>query len=282
MPQANTEKLQKVLARAGLGSRRELETWIAAGRVSVNGSRVQLGVRVGERDVIRVDGRIINARQSTAKRVRVLRYHKPIGEVCTRHDEQGRRTVFESLPRGPNARWLSVGRLDIATTGLLLFTNEGELAHGLTHPSMQFEREYIVRVYGEVTQEVTKRLREGVTFDDGVARFHAIVPLGGDGRNAWYRVILHSGKNREVRRLWESQGLGVSRLTRIRFGPVSLRRGLPPGRWDELREHDVNALRGAAGLSPREPEPARSNARAKVITTPKHQKRAGKRRPWTT
>ena len=197
--------------------------------------------------------------------MRVLSYHKPPGEVCTRRDEQGRRTVFEALPRAMG-RWLSVGRLDIATTGLLLFTNDGELANKLTHPSSELEREYVVRVYGEVTQDVTKRLRAGVVLEDGLARFQTIAPIGGDGRNTWFRVILQSGKNREVRRLWESQGLEVSRLTRTRFGPIALRRGLPAGRWEELREQDVNVLLRAASL------------RAQPSAKPKPGRRSGKRK----
>ncbi len=249
-----TEKLQKVLARLGLGSRRELETWIAAGRISVNGQRAELGARVSERDIIRVDGRRVGrvgrgGRYDTrGPRTRVLAYHKPPGEVTTRHDPEGRPTVFQALPRLSTGRWIPVGRLDINTSGLLLLTNDGELAHRLMHPSTGVDRHYAVRVLGAVTRDVLQRLRAGVHLEDGAARFETLEDAGGEGVNHWYRATLREGRNREVRRLWESQGVRVSRLIRIGYASVTLPRRLRPGRWEELPAAEVAALRQAAGL----------------------------------
>ncbi len=252
--QFKTEKLQKVLARLGLGSRRELETWIEAGRVSINGTRAKLGERVAARDVIRVDGRRVGRigrggrYETTGPRPRVLAYHKPAGEVTTRRDPEGRPTIYQALPKLPAGRWISVGRLDINTTGLLLLTTDGELAHRLMHPSTGVAREYAVRVFGEVSQEVLDRLRTGVQLDDGWARFETLEDAGGEGMNHWYRATLKEGRNREVRRLWESQGVRVSRLIRTGYASVSLSRRLRPGRWEELPAAEVVALREAVGL----------------------------------
>ncbi|MGM0593330.1 MAG: 23S rRNA pseudouridine(2605) synthase RluB [Pseudomonadota bacterium] len=243
-----SEKLQKVLARAGYGSRREIEGWISAGRISVNGAIVQLGERVGESDVIRIDGKVVSRTRLQSNRCRVLMYHKPIGEVTSRNDEEGRTTVFENLPRIVNGRWIVVGRLDLNTSGLLLFTTDGELANRLMHPSYTIEREYAVRVLGEVAPEVIQRLTEGVELEDGTARFTSIVDGGGEGANHWFHVTLEEGRNREVRRLWESQGVTVSRLTRVRYGPIKLPRWLRPGRWEELSEDKVSLLRQSVGL----------------------------------
>ncbi len=243
-----TEKLQKVLARLGLGSRRELEVWIRDGRVSVNGRRAQLGDRVSASDVIRVDGRPVGLRPGQRPRCRVLAYHKPAGEVTTRRDPEGRPTVFERLPLLRTGRWITVGRLDINTTGLLLLTNDGELANRLMHPSSEITREYAVRVYGEVSDDKLSRLRRGVELADGPASFDSITDAGGEGRNHWYHVTLREGRHREVRRVWEAVGVEVSRLIRIRFGPIALPRRLPPGRWDELSTVDVDAVRRAVGL----------------------------------
>jgi 23S rRNA pseudouridine2605 synthase len=244
---AGTEKLQKVLARKGLGSRRELEGWIADGRVSVNGAVVSLGARVGGRDVVRLDGRVVDIRRRD-QRPRVLMLHKAVGVVCARHDSDGRPTVFEGLPRVNAGRWILVGRLDLNTSGLLLLTDSGELAHRLMHPSTEIEREYAVRVRGEVGRRVLDALASGVELEDGVARFDSIRPAGGSGVNHWYHVVLREGRNREVRRLWESQGVMVSRLTRVRYGPVRLPRWLRPGRFEALAARDVDALLSAAGL----------------------------------
>jgi len=242
-----TEKLQKIIARAGLGSRRELELWIEAGRVSVNGQIARLGDRAVDTDVIRVDGRRIELLRKTEP-IRVLRYHKPVGVVCTRRDTEGRITVFERLPRARRGRWIAVGRLDINTSGLLLFTDSGELANGLMHPSSQVARDYAVRIYGSLTPAVLKTLLEGVELDDGPAHFETITDAGGEGRNHWYHVRLSEGRNRIVRRLWESRGIEVSRLIRIGYGGVDLPRRLRPGRWEFLAGDDVRNLQDAAGL----------------------------------
>ncbi|MFC0323030.1 23S rRNA pseudouridine(2605) synthase RluB [Gallibacterium melopsittaci] len=245
------EKLQKVLARTGLGSRREIETIIAAGRVSVNGSIATLGERVEVKTdtKIRVDGQLVSLTPARKEICRVLMYYKPEGELCTRHDPEGRATVFERLPKISNGRWIAVGRLDINTSGLLLFTTDGELANRLMHPSKEVEREYSVRVFGEVTDKILAQLRKGVQLEDGPASFKKIIPQeGGQGMNQWFSVTLTEGRNREVRRLWESQGIQVSRLIRTRYGNIELMRGLPRGGWEELPLDKVNYLRQLVGL----------------------------------
>ncbi len=243
-----SEKLQKVLARAGYGSRREIEGWITAGRISVNGSIVQLGERVVEGDVIRIDGKVVSKIRLQSRRTRVLMYHKPVGEVTSRSDDEDRVTVFENLPHIANGRWIVVGRLDLNTSGLLLFTNDGELANRLMHPSHTVEREYAVRILGDVAPEVIKKLTTGVELEDGEAHFTSIRDGGGEGANHWYHVILEEGRNREVRRLWESQGVKVSRLLRVRYGPIVMPRWLKPGRWEYLSDEDVSQLRQSVGL----------------------------------
>jgi 23S rRNA pseudouridine2605 synthase len=254
------ERVQKVLADLGLGSRREIEGWIVAGRVRVNGQPALLGVRVGPTDSVTVDGRAVTRRRfREAPAARVLAYHKPEGEVATRRDPEGRPTVFEHLPRG---RWIAVGRLDVNTTGLLLFTNDGALAAALMHPRSAVEREYAVRVFGEVPEGTLERLREGVELDDGPAHFDQVVDAGGEGRNHWFRAVLREGRQREVRRLWESQGVRVSRLIRVRYGPFALPRMLRPGRWQELEPSAIDGLRAAAGLPVAAPARARPRKRA--------------------
>ncbi len=248
------EKLQKVLAAQGLGSRRELERWIADGRISVNGKVATLGDRVVESDTLRVDGRIVGEKREEKPRTRVLCYHKPVGEVCTRDDPEGRDTVFEHLPRLRVGRWIQIGRLDLNTSGLLLFTNDGELANRLMHPSYTIEREYAVRILGEVDAEVLERLRKGVELDDGPAHFDQLLDAGGEGANHWYHVVLKEGRNREVRRLWESQGLTVSRLQRVRYGNVALQRRLRPGRWEELEQRELEGLMRSVDLQPPRPK----------------------------
>jgi len=243
------EKLQKVLARAGYGSRRELEEWIKSGRIKVNNQVATLGDRVSETDRISVDGKPVQQARLKERRSRVLVYHKPIGEVCTRSDPEGRDTIFNHLPRLASGRWITIGRLDLNTSGLLLMTTDGDLANRMMHPSHQVEREYAVRVLGEVTADMLKRLKEGVELDDGPAHFDVVARAGGDGANQWYHVILREGRNREVRRLWESQGVQVSRLMRVRYGAVSLPRGQRPGRWEDLPDDAVNALRKSVGLA---------------------------------
>lgn len=235
-----TEKLQKILANAGLGSRRQLEQWIAAGRVSVDGQVAQLGDRVDPKAAIRVDGHLLKRLPKAASRI--LLYHKPEGQLCTRHDPENRPTVFDHLPMVRNQRWIQVGRLDFNTSGLLLFTTDGELAHRLMHPKHGLEREYAVRVLGAVPPAVLQALKAGVELEDGLAKFDSIREAGGEGANHWYHVTLSEGRNREVRRLWESQGVTVSRLIRIRFGQLSLPRALKVGRWQELSEEAIEAF----------------------------------------
>ncbi|WP_299078551.1 23S rRNA pseudouridine(2605) synthase RluB [uncultured Paraglaciecola sp.] len=244
-----SDKLQKVLANAGVGSRREMERWIEAGRISVNGKLATLGDRVEPADKIRVDGNPL----STPKDIpvcRVLMYNKPEGELCSRKDPEGRPTVFDRLPNIKNGRWIAVGRLDINTSGLLLFTNDGELANRLMHPKHEVEREYSVRVFGEVEDMMLKRLTDGVQLEDGQAKFTEIVKKPGDeeSQNSWYNVSLSEGRNREVRRLWESQGLQVSRLIRVRYGDLELKKRLPQGGWIELPLTDLNGLRKTVQL----------------------------------
>ncbi|MBU2898219.1 23S rRNA pseudouridine(2605) synthase RluB [Vibrio hepatarius] len=245
------EKLQKVLARAGHGSRRELETLIKAGRVSVNGIVAKLGERLeDENAVVRIDGHIVSAKAQEEVVCRVLVYYKPEGELCTRNDPEGRRTVFDRLPKMRGSRWISVGRLDANTSGLLLFTTDGELANRLMHPSRQVEREYLVRVFGEIDEKKVRNLVSGVELDDGVARFEDVVHAGGDGMNHTFYVVINEGRNREVRRLWESQDCTVSRLKRVRYGDIFLDKKLPRGGWMELDLKEVNYLRELVELKP--------------------------------
>lgn len=242
-----SEKLQKVLARVGLGSRRALEDWIVAGRVSVNGKIAKLGDRIDEGDTLRVDGRIISFTVESEQRRRVVLYYKPEGEVCTRTDPEGRPTVFEHLPNLQDERWVAVGRLDINSTGLLLFTTDGDLANRLMHPSSKIDREYAVRVFGEVSPEIIKQLQDGVMLEDGPAKFDEIRDAGGEGLNSWYHVVIREGRKREVRRMWEAVGLQVSRLIRVRFGPLSLPRSLRAGRYVELDKEQIDMLAEMCG-----------------------------------
>lgn len=239
-----SEKLQKVLANAGHGSRREIEAMIKEGRVSVDGKLATLGDRVEVTPAmkIRVDGRVVSIRESTESVCRVLAYYKPEGELCTRRDPEGRPTVFDRLPKLRGSRWIAVGRLDINTSGLLLFTTDGELANRLMHPSREVEREYAVRVFGQVDDEKIRQLSRGVQLEDGPASFKTISFQGGEGINQWYNVTLTEGRNREVRRLWEAVGVQVSRLIRVRYGDLPLPKGLPRGGWAELPLNDINYL----------------------------------------
>jgi len=241
---STSQKLQKIMANNGLGSRREMERWIQEGRVSINGTKASLGDRAELSDQIRVDGHLIT-RDKEQSPCRILMYNKPEGELCARVDPQGRPTVFERLPQLTGERWITVGRLDINTSGLLLFTNDGELANRLMHPSHEVEREYAVRVFGEVTPKMLRMLCEGIELEDGMAKFNHIHVRPGDpeSHNHWFNVTLSEGRNREVRRLWESQGVQVSRLMRVRYGNLELFKRLPQGAWVELDIHNVNALR---------------------------------------
>ena len=249
---AGTEKLQKALARMGLGSRHQMEEVIKAGRVSINQKPATIGDRVEQSDEIRVDGRLIKYKSEREKRRRVLAYYKPEGEICSANDPEGRTTVFERLPKLTHDRWIMVGRLDINSTGLLLFTNDGELAHRLMHPSNEIVREYAVRVLGELTPEMMKNLTDGVMLEDGLAKFEDIKQGGGEGVNKWYHVKLKEGRNREVRRLIESQGLKVSRLLRTSYGSVDLPKELRTGRFIELDRKEIHRLIDLVGIRPRE------------------------------
>ncbi len=262
-PVPEGEKLQKVLARAGLGSRRELEHWITDKRITVNGVVAKLGDRVLAGPDIRVDGHSLSAGARHGTRRRVILYSKPEGQVCTMADPEGRPTVFDHLPVLRNARWIVIGRLDFNTQGLLLFTTDGELANKLMHPSGEIEREYAVRVLGKVDADMLARLRAGVQLDDGPAHFDDIRDAGGEGANHWYHVTLKEGRNREVRRLWEAVGVKVSRLIRVRFGPVTLPRMLRPGRWQELDKESMTALIQTVGLAPDEPRQYKKSVPAK-------------------
>jgi 23S rRNA pseudouridine2605 synthase len=239
-PADGAQRLQKLLATAGLGSRREIEQWIRAGRISIHGRVAQLGDRATANDEIRLDDRPL-ALAAPGKR-QVLIYHKPVGEVTTRRDPAGRPTVFERLPEPAAGRWVVIGRLDVNTTGLLLFTNDGALAHRLMHPSAEVEREYLVRVHGLPGPEVLRRARAGVMLEDGLARFDAIEPGGHSESHSWFRVTLREGRNREVRRLWEELGFEVSRLSRLRYGRVSLPDDLRPGGWRLMPAAEADLL----------------------------------------
>ena len=247
-----SEKLQKVLARVGLGSRRYMEEVIAAGRVSINGRIAQVGERIEPTDELRIDGRKVQFQIEDEIRRRVLIYYKPEGEICSRNDPENRPTVFEQLPQITNDRWVMVGRLDINSTGLLLFTNDGELANRLMHPSNEIEREYAVRVMGEVTPQIRNNMLKGVELEDGPAKFESFSEIGGDGINRWYQVVVKEGRNREVRRIFETQGLKVSRLLRTRYGSVILPRELRTGRWMELDKGDIDNLAKSVELKPRQ------------------------------
>ena len=244
------QKLQKVLANLGLGSRRKMERWIEEGRVTVDGSVATLGDRVYAGQALRLDGKPLEV--DAAEQVRVLLYHKPVREVCSRDDPEGRKTVFEGLPKLKSGRWISVGRLDFNTSGVLLFTTDGALANALMHPSSAIEREYLVRVMGRVDEPMLERLKDGVELDDGPARFSDIQEGGGDGINRFFYVVLMEGRNREVRRLWESQGTTVSRLKRVRYGEVFLPSKLKKGQWLELPQRDVDVIYQMAGLPTKE------------------------------
>lgn len=254
---ATTQKLQKVLADAGLGSRREMEQWIAAGRISVNGQVATLGTRVGPDDAVLVDRRPL--RQAGGPVFpRVLIYHKPEGEIVSRDDPGERKTVFENLPRAKGGRWIAIGRLDYNTEGLLVFTTSGELANRLMHPGFSVEREYAVRLMGELAQEQMDRLTNGIELEDGPAHFDRIAEEGGDNSNRWYRVVIREGRNREIRRMFSTVGLMVSRLIRVRFGMINLPSRLRRGQMQELDVKQVAALMQWAGLPVPEHLPQRA------------------------
>lgn len=236
-----TQKLQKLLAQAGLGSRREMEELIIAGQATINGKIAHIGDRVGPEDVVRVGKRVIHFK-SPKRLPRVMLYHKSEGEIVSRDDPEGRPSVFDKLPQMRSSKWIAIGRLDYNTSGLLIFTTDGELANRLMHPRFEVEREYAVRIMGRLTPEVARLLTTGVELDDGLAKFDYLSDEGGEGSNHWYRVILKEGRNREVRRMFEAVGMTVSRLMRVRFGPLNLPPRLKRGKWMELEDAEIRRL----------------------------------------
>ena len=258
MTKPEPERIQKLLARAGVGSRRQIEVWIKEGRIRINGRPAALGDRIALTDKVRLDGREISLAKSLPAARRVLAYYKPAGEVCTRRDPEGRRTVFDRLPRIKRGRWINIGRLDINTQGLLLFTNDGELANRFMHPSHEIEREYAVRVLGKVGQEQIGNLTKGVKLEDGPARFSSVTDAGGEGSNHWYHVVIMEGRNREVRRLWEAVGVKVSRL---------------------IRPAEVDGLAAAVGMGPETINKVESESGGREANSaPKPRRRPARRR----
>jgi 23S rRNA pseudouridine2605 synthase len=263
------ERIQKVLARGGVGSRREIERWIDEGRLKLNGCVVKLGDRLKAGDYLQLNERVVHWEKFAVQPTRVLLYHKPTGEVVTRRDPEGRPVVFTQLPSLATARWISVGRLDINTSGLLLVTNNGELANRLMHPSTQVEREYAVRILGDVSEATLEKLKQGIELEDGKAKFDAIRFFGGEGANKWYHVIVSEGRNRLVRRLWESQEVIVSRLMRVRYGPVVLPERLKSRTFYELTDKELDLLFEFAGLDRNEPTITTAKPELKSYTSRK-------------
>jgi len=251
-----SEKLQKVLANMGMGSRRGIEVWIEEGRVSVNGKKAKLGDRVDSEDRLAVDGRPIKQQKQAH---RFLLYNKPSGEICSRKDPEKRKSVFDRLPKLKKQRWVSVGRLDYSTSGLLLFTTDGELANKLMHPSSHIDREYAVRILGNVSDQQLENMKEGVLLEDGFARFTDIQKgRDEDSANNWYYVVVMEGRNREVRRLWESQGLTVSRLKRVRYGSFFIPSAVKAGQYTDIKPKDIRMLYEMAGMKRHEKKRTRS------------------------
>lgn len=274
-----SQKLQKVLAQAGLGSRRAMEEIIKAGKVKVNGAAATLGTRVTSEDLIQVGRRQIKFKV-TSRLPRVIIYHKPEGEIVSRDDPAGRPSVFEKLPVIRSAKWLAIGRLDFNTGGLLIFTTSGELANRLMHPRFEVEREYAVRLFGALSPEHIADLKKGVRLSDGEAKFDLLEEQRGEGRNRWYRVILREGRNRVVRRMFEALGLQVSRLMRVRFGQVTLPPRLKRGTWVELKEAEISQLLEWAGSVPAQPAPgSAAKAPARGQAGPKPPLKPGVARP---
>ena len=255
-------KLHKVLADAGLGSRRDMEELIIAGRVSVNGEPAHIGQRILPTDQVRINGKLLQ-RKVTKSLPKVMLYHKPAGEIVSRDDPEKRPSVFDNLPSLKNSKWLAVGRLDFNTEGLLLFTNNGDLANRLMHPRYNIEREYAVRTLGELEEGMRQKLLAGVDLGDGIGQFSSIADGGGEGINKWYRVTIGEGRNREVRRMFESVGLTVSRLIRTRYGVITLPQNLKRGRWDELDDNAVRNLMRLSGLEPKGDKSADQTAKGR-------------------
>lgn len=279
-PDAPTQRLHKLLALSGLGSRREMETLIASGRITINGEVATVGAGVVASDIVRLDSRPLRL-QFEAELPKVLLYHKPEGEIVSQDDPEKRSTVFDKLPYIKGARWVSIGRLDINTSGLLIFTTSGELANYFMHPRYEVEREYAVRIFGELSDEQLQQLTQGIELEDGSANFDIIHPLGGEGSNHWYKVVLREGRNREVRRLFEALQLPVSRLMRVRFGPINLPPRVKRGQMLELEPKEVISLLEWAGLEvPRTPlrqRSAREIENASKVFTPKERKQTSRR-----
>jgi len=279
---ANSDKLHKVLADAGIGSRRDMEELIGAGRVSVNGAPAHVGQRVMPTDQVRVNGRPLNVRRQSGRAPRVLLYHKVAGEIVSQDDPEKRASVFDKLPKVSGGRWIAVGRLDFNTEGLLVLTTSGELANRLMHPRYEVEREYAVRVMGQLNPEQSQRLLEGVELEDGMARFQRLEDAGGQGANHWYRAVISEGRNREVRRIFEAIGIQVSRLIRIRYGAVQLPRALSRGRFQELAPAWVEAWLHDLGVTTAQARPRTGGAPARKAGGPKRGspiRAAGPRQP---
>ena len=278
--ESKSERLQKIMAAAGLGSRRALEARIKSGEASINGNTATIGQNVSDGDRVSFNGKdwmVVN----TQSPHRNLVYNKPTGEVTTRSDPQGRPTVFDRLPRIQDARWIAVGRLDINTSGLLLMTTDGELAHAMMHPSNQVDREYACRIFGDVDAQKLDNLRKGVMLDDGMAQFSDIQGVGGEEGNHWFHVTILEGRNREVRRLWASQDVTVSRLKRVRYGAVFLPKRLNMGDWSELTESDHKVMREDVGLTAIPVQLALKSEKSRRDTDPrtKKQKSAARKKP---
>ena len=270
------ERIQKVLAQAGVGSRRQIESWIREGRIRVDGKPATIGQPVTLRQSFSLDGKPLRLKSDSAP-TRVLVLNKPEGVICSNADPGGRPTVFQHLPRGRRERWILVGRLDLNTSGLLLVTNNGELANRLMHPSSEVEREYAVRVLGEPDAADLRRLTQGVELDDGPAAFKSIRQSGGSGANRWYKVVLSEGRNREVRRMWEAIGLTVSRLIRVRYGPIHLPH-IPQGQWKDLKPKEISALMRLVKLQEDAPQPGRRTRRPDKSRRAKQSPVKGKKR----
>lgn len=261
------ERIQKALARQGLGSRRQIEGWISDGAIQLNGKPVKLGDTVKTGDEVILNGRKIIIKEAEQALPKVIVYNKPEGEVCTRSDPEGRPTIFEQLPKLWNGRWIAVGRLDINTSGLILLTDNGDLANRLMHPSLQVEREYAVRTLGKATEEMLHKVTHGVELEDGMARFEEVTDTHPEATsvNHWYYVVLMEGRNREVRRIWEAVGLKVSRLKRVRYGPIMMAKGHGMGQVRELGEKDIIQLGALVGLdyAAKKPEEEQQKSRTK-------------------
>lgn len=274
-PAVPTQRLHKLLALAGLGSRRDMEELIASGRVTVNGQVATVGAGVTEHDVVRLDSRPLRL-PFEAELPQVLIYHKPEGEIVSQDDPEGRASVFDKLPKVKNGKWIAIGRLDMNTSGLLIFTTSGELANRFMHPRYEVEREYAVRIFGELTEGQIAQLKEGIELEDGPANFDSIIPQGGEGANHWYQVILREGRNREVRRLFEAFQLPVSRLMRVRFGPVNLPPRVKRGKMLKLEQKEVVGLLEWADLpvpkAPLRQLTQREKLKSTAVFTPKVRK----------